>query len=60
MVILSEVSQGGPGKHEVRNAYNILFKSEREKPLCRPYGRREDNINIHLRKIETVCVDWIN
>jgi hypothetical protein len=43
----------------MRNAYRVLGKPERKRPLARPRCRREDNIKIDLRRIGWGGVDLI-
>jgi hypothetical protein len=46
---------------EVRGAYNILVgRPEGRRPLGRPRRRWEDNIEMDLREIGFVDVDWID
>jgi hypothetical protein len=45
----------------MRNAYNILVgKSERKRPVGRPWRRWEDNSRIDLMEIEWEVVDWMH
>jgi hypothetical protein len=45
---------------EKRNAYRILGKPERRRPLGRPRRRWVDNIKIYLRKIGWDGVDFVD
>jgi hypothetical protein len=46
---------------EVKGAYNILVgRPEGRRPLGRPRRRWEDNIEMDLREIGFVDVDWIH
>jgi hypothetical protein len=45
---------------EMRNAYRILVgKLEGKRPLGRPRRRLKDNIQLVIRDLEFVDVDWV-
>jgi hypothetical protein len=45
--------------HGTRNAYILVVKSERDRPLGRSRCRWQDNIKVNLKEIGCDGVDWI-
>ena len=52
---------GGACSAERRGVYRVLVgKLEGNRPLGRPWRRREDNIKMDLKKVGCRVMDWID